>query len=97
MEFTMPAQVLNTFSKSITYQVFDPNNREHMVAFTCLVFNGRQHPTLRFQLELPHLDIMSMMLKKVAQVHIDQDPGLAVEAVAALAKTGAKKVESIAS
>jgi hypothetical protein len=47
--------------------VFDPTKKDHMVAFTCMVSLGRQHPTLRFKLEAPHTDVRSMMIARVAE------------------------------
>lgn len=46
---------------------FDPTNREHQVAFTSLTVFGRQHPTLRFRLESPYVDIRNMMFAKVGE------------------------------
>lgn len=49
---------------------FDPSNRDHVVAFTSLTMFGRQHPTLRFKLESPYVDIRVMMLAKVGEEFI---------------------------
>lgn len=50
---------------------FDVNDREHVMAFQGLIENGRQHPTLRFNLEAPFLDVRSMMTAKVTRAFLD--------------------------
>jgi len=48
---------------------FDPTNHEHIKAFKMLVVDtpSRQHPTLRFRLEHPFVNVQQMLLKKVAE------------------------------
>ena len=46
---------------------FDLTNKEHQRAFAYLTQFNRQHPTLRFILEEPYVDIRSMLLGKVAK------------------------------
>jgi hypothetical protein len=47
--------------------IFDPTNQEHVLAFAALTQKNRQHPTLRFILELPYMDIRTMMHAKVGE------------------------------
>jgi hypothetical protein len=49
---------------------FDPNNREHVTAYLCLIKHGRQHPNLRFEVEYPFLDVRSMMHAKISEAYI---------------------------
>lgn len=58
---------------------FDANNHEHIKAFEmqCLGevgINGknlrRTHPTLRFVLESPFLDMQTMMLHKIGRAYV---------------------------
>lgn len=51
---------------------FDASNPEHIAAFKSLAKDGRQHPTLRFKLESPYLDVRSMMTSKVLDVFFQQ-------------------------
>ncbi len=51
---------------------FDPNSREHMIAYLALVEHGRQHPNIRFELEFPYLDIKSMMEAKIARAYANR-------------------------
>lgn len=44
---------------------FDPRKAEHIKAFVMLHYGGRQHPTLRFHVEQPFLDVRSMMIDKL--------------------------------
>ena len=46
---------------------FDPTNLDHITAFAALTQKNRQHPTLRFVLELPYMDIRTMMHAKVGE------------------------------
>lgn len=59
---------------------FDPYNREHINAFEMQCIGEarddgkvyfRTHPTLRFVLESPFVDIRTMMLYKVGQAYIN--------------------------
>ena len=54
------------------YVTFDVNNEQHLAAFVCLVKHGRQHPELRFELEHPYTNVVTMMLGKIAEAHIVQ-------------------------
>ncbi len=51
---------------SPTPVLFDPENREHQDAYTSLVLTGRQHSTLRFIVEYPFTNAVSMMERKLA-------------------------------
>lgn len=44
---------------------FDPENVEHVQAFVSLIAEGKQHETLRFQLEYPFATIREMAFHKV--------------------------------
>lgn len=61
------AQVLTAFTKNIKYIAFDPSNTEHLAAYALLFKHGRQHPTLRFQLEEPFNNIVQMMHMRVVE------------------------------
>jgi hypothetical protein len=50
--------------------VFDVNNDEHMQAFEMLITQGKQHPTLRFRLEHPYVNVRAMMTEKVCRAHL---------------------------
>lgn len=50
---------------------FDPANPEHIEAFVMLTQQGRQHPTLRFTLEHPYLDVRAMMYEKVGRAYVE--------------------------
>lgn len=56
----------------LQYVAFDAKNPEHIAAFKSLTKNGRQHPTLRFKLEAPFLDVRSLMIDKVLNAYMDQ-------------------------
>lgn len=45
---------------------YDPTNLQHLSALSMLLKDGKQHPTLRFVLEHPFVDIKMMMLTKTA-------------------------------
>jgi hypothetical protein len=52
---------------------FDVNNPEHLRAFHMLCIGDdpiKQHPTLRFQLDQPFLDVPSMMKHRVGQAYL---------------------------
>lgn len=62
-----------------TAVTFDATNPEHVEAFRMMCLGEvdalgnvtiRQHPTLRFRLEFPHVDVRSMMLTKIAQQYV---------------------------
>lgn len=61
-------QVLSILQKEISskYVIFDPNDPRHLEAYYSLRFKGRQDPNLRFFLEEPFLDVVSMMQHKIA-------------------------------
>lgn len=67
---TRQSPVLARASAHLCQADFDPANVEHMKAFDLLVNHGRQHPTLRFRLEQPYLDIRSMMQAAVCKAYI---------------------------
>lgn len=52
--------------------VFDPTNPEHMGAYLMLTnnFSRGQHPTLRFHLEYPYLNVVAMMQDKIARAYV---------------------------
>lgn len=57
--------VLQNAHTSLRTVKFDPKNKEHIRAFVMLHYSGRQHPTLRFIVEQPFLDVRSMMIDKL--------------------------------
>lgn len=57
--------VLQNAHSSLRTVSFDAKNKEHIKAFVTLHYRGRQHPTLRFHLEQPYLDVRSMMIDKL--------------------------------
>jgi hypothetical protein len=66
------SQVLPRVSEGLRTETFDPTNSEHLDAFTQLVFGGKQHPTLRFHLDRPFLDVRAMMHDRVARAYLAQ-------------------------
>lgn len=62
------SQVLNTLRKEIEgkYQKFDPNNNQHLTAYYMLRYEGKQAPNIRFFLEDPYQDVVTMMQSKIA-------------------------------
>jgi hypothetical protein len=46
---------------------FDPSNAEHRKAYLMLQYQGRQHPKLRFVLEVPHNSVLFMMQEAMAK------------------------------
>lgn len=46
---------------------FDPKVPAHVEAFVWLTQKGRQHPTMRFHLEQPYLDVITMMYDKIGR------------------------------
>ena len=63
--------ILQQVAAKVAYVEFDPTNFEHMDAFNMVVYNNRQHPTLRFALKYPYHDIRVMMLEKVGKAYTD--------------------------
>jgi hypothetical protein len=59
------ARVSNTLQR----EYFDIDNLEHLKAFDMLM-NGRQHPTLRFHLELPYVNVLQMMYDKIGRAYL---------------------------
>lgn len=57
---------LKAFNSQFTRVKFDPRNKEHLQAYNRLVNGLPQHPTLRFHLEDPFLDVVHMMERKIA-------------------------------
>jgi len=56
--------------------VFDPNNREHVEAYSMLHYQGRQHPHLRFFLDDNYLSVYHMMASRITEAwitHIDKE------------------------
>lgn len=45
---------------------FNPSDKEHREAYRMLAEEGKQHPNLRFIVELPFLDAVTMMERKLA-------------------------------
>ena len=50
---------------------FDAKNAEHMVAFVALRYSGRQLPSLRFFLEHPYKDVVTMMQNKIVEAYLN--------------------------
>lgn len=59
--------VLQAAQANIALVTFDVKNKEHVKAFVMLHYAGRQHPTLRFLVEKPFLDVRSMMMDKMVR------------------------------
>jgi len=58
---------------------FDPEQRDHRVAFAMLAEGGRQHPTLRFLLSPDYSSLLAMMQARMAiwavrDIHLQQLP-----------------------
>lgn len=51
-----------------THVDFDSTNSEHRKAYLMLNYMGRQHPTLRFVLKLPHTNVLSMMRDEMSKL-----------------------------
>lgn len=66
------SQVLPKVFVGLQRAEFDPTNSDHLEAFEMLVHGGKQHPTLRFILEVPYLDVRSMMYDKVARLFLER-------------------------
>lgn len=79
----MSGQVLNTFTKAFSYQMFDAHNPAHIAAYQCLKHYGRQHPTLRFYLEEPYVSVPHMMEARIAEAYLKTVPGVDAELAAA--------------
>lgn len=59
----------------LSKETFDPTNPNHIEAYRMLVYEGRQHPTLRFTLEHPYLDVRAMMTDKIVRMYLDNPSG----------------------
>lgn len=70
MQYLHPSRHNTMRNQQVT---FDAANPEHIEAFRFLIEKSRQHPTLRFKLEFPHLDIRSMMTAKVVEQFLKQN------------------------
>lgn len=68
----MGTPVLNTFAKQYNYEKFDASNPEHITAYVCIKKLGRQHPTLRFYLEDPFLNIPDLMESRIGDAFLEQ-------------------------
>ncbi len=45
---------------------FDPANADHREAYRMLIEDGKQHPTLRFVVNPPFIDAVTVMEKRLA-------------------------------
>lgn len=71
MHTSLPSS-LKSLHAHLRIEQFDPHNKQHIEAFVMLTQQGRQHPSLRFTLEHPYLDVRSMMYDKVARAYVTQ-------------------------
>ncbi len=62
----------NYFKNVLNIQTFNANNPDHLKAYVYMRDFGRQHPTLRFFLEEPHVSIPTMMDSKIADAWLAQ-------------------------
>lgn len=69
---TSLAPSLTAATSHLTFVDFDPKNPEHIAAYIALTEHGRQHPTLRFRLAKPYLDVRSMMHRKIGEAYSSQ-------------------------
>lgn len=70
--YTHSAAALQEAMSNIQHVTFDIDNIEHIQALARLVKDGRQHPTLRFRLERPFLDVRSMLTSKITHAWLEQ-------------------------
>ena len=63
---------LNSSVPKLTLVAFDATDPQHVDAFASIVYNNRQHPTLRFEVKYPYVDMRVMMLDKIARAYTDQ-------------------------
>lgn len=87
---TTLAPSLASVACQLTAVDFDPKNPEHVAAFIALTVHGRQHPTLRFRLAKPFLDIRSMMHHRIGEAYASQLN--ITEQLAAILNTGNERV-----
>jgi|GEM_PF-5719688 len=68
-------QILNILQQNhlSKYCVFDPNDKDHLAAYQSLREHGRQLPDMRFFLEEPFLDVVSMMQYKICRAFIERN------------------------
>jgi len=65
---TLPlVPVLYRAVSHLQFADFDPKVPEHVEAFVWLTQKSRQHPTMRFRLEQPYLDVITMMYDKIGR------------------------------
>ena len=50
---------------------FDPRCQAHLLAFADLRATGKQHPTLRFELEQPFSNVVTMINQKIIDHYLD--------------------------
>lgn len=67
----MTSRVLPRTTEHLRVADFDPHNPDHIQAFVMLTQHGRQHPTIRFRLEHPYLDVRAMMYDKVGKAYVE--------------------------
>lgn len=68
--FNRQSTILPRAAIGLRAETFDPQNPEHVEAFVMITQQGRQHPTLRFTLEHPFLDVRSMMYDKIGRAYV---------------------------
>lgn len=66
--------ILETFINKIEHVDFDPRSPAHLRAYHTLKFKGRQ-TSLRFNIQRPFPDVMSMMQHKIAQEYLTDNFG----------------------
>ena len=71
------SQIMNVLQRKFAsrYVSFDPTNKDHLEAYYTLRYKGRQDKELRFFLEDPFLDCVSMMQHKITQEHLKNEFG----------------------
>lgn len=62
---------LSGFAQRLKYVDFDVTNPEHIIAYIHLTQQGRQHPTLRFNLVGQYKDVHSMMNAMVGAAYAE--------------------------
>ena len=75
--------ILPLATSHLTVVHFNAQTREHIEAYVMLTQRGRQHPTLRFVLENPFIDVRSMMHDHIGRAYVALlDEATAVNTVA---------------
>lgn len=71
------SQVMNILQREFAskYVAFDPKDTKHLEAYYSLRYKGKQDKELRFYLEEPFLDCVSMMQHKITQEHLKNEFG----------------------